>query len=219
MGRGGSSRQNEVVEYKTKSQRSGFKLSPNSAREFDLGFSGAPVCYEHDWKVVGIFEATDDNKGYIIPMNTVIAKFELENVTKISSPAGILNTQKIMRLGNEFYDKKEFRKAIENYQAILNDPNYVYALINMGSSLHRLGRNEEAIKYLDRAIELNPNDAYAWLNKANALDDLRRHEEAIPCFDRAIELNPNDAYAWTNKSESLYRLGKYEEQLYIMTKH
>jgi hypothetical protein len=45
--------------------------------KFHVGFSGAPVCYEHDWKVVGMFEAKDDNQGYIIPVEVVIEKFEL----------------------------------------------------------------------------------------------------------------------------------------------
>jgi CheY-like chemotaxis protein len=45
--------------------------------KFHVGFSGAPVCHEHDWKVVGMFEAKDDNQGYIIPVEVVIEKFEL----------------------------------------------------------------------------------------------------------------------------------------------
>jgi hypothetical protein len=35
----------------------------NFSGKFDLGFSGAPVCYEHGLQVVGMFEAKDANKG------------------------------------------------------------------------------------------------------------------------------------------------------------
>ncbi len=49
----------------------------NFSGKFDLGFSGAPVCYnKHGLKVIGMFEAKDANKGYVIPMNIVVGKYE-----------------------------------------------------------------------------------------------------------------------------------------------
>jgi hypothetical protein len=42
----------------------------------DLGFSGAPVCYDGDKKVIGIFTAKDDNYGYVIPIETLLSKFK-----------------------------------------------------------------------------------------------------------------------------------------------
>jgi tetratricopeptide (TPR) repeat protein len=149
----------EEVQEKTKEWNVKPKINVqvfNFSGQFDLGFSGAPVCYEHGLLVVGMFEARDANKGYIIPMKIVVEKFDLEKVRNISVPAATLNTQELLRLGNEFYDKKEYAKAVEKYQAILSDSNYVSALNNMGSALSGLGRNEEVIKCYDKAIELKP---------------------------------------------------------------
>jgi tetratricopeptide (TPR) repeat protein len=89
---------------------------------------------------------------------------------------------------------------------------------NKGASLGNLGRNEEAIRCFDKAIELDPQDARAWNNKGNCLRLLGRHEEAIRCFDKAIELDPQDAAAWMNKGTALGSLDRLDEAIYCFDK-
>ena len=43
--------------------------------KFELGFSGDPVCYKEDNKVIGIFIAKDDENGYVLSMGTLLKKF------------------------------------------------------------------------------------------------------------------------------------------------
>ena len=62
---------------------------------------------------------------------------------------------------------------------------------NKGNAFYHLGNNTEAIKSLDRAIELDPKLAFAWDNKGNVLDDLGNQEDAIKYYDTAIELDSN----------------------------
>lgn len=57
---------------------------------------------------------------------------------------------------------------------------------NKGNALNYLGRYEEAIEYLDKALAINPNHDNASRNKGN----LRRYDEAIQCYDKAIEIDP-----------------------------
>ena len=64
---------------------------------------------------------------------------------------------------------------------------------NKGLALHNLGKYDEAIKYCDKAIEINPNFAWAWINKGNALFELGKYDEAVKCYDKAIEIDPNFA--------------------------
>jgi tetratricopeptide (TPR) repeat protein len=85
--------------------------------------------------------------------------------------------------------------------------------VNKGKSLLSLGRNEEAIRCYDKALELDPRYVAAWNNKGVSLKSLGRNEEAIRCLDKALELDPRDVYAWNNKGNSLNSLGRNEEAI------
>jgi tetratricopeptide (TPR) repeat protein len=59
---------------------------------------------------------------------------------------------------------------------------------NKGLALYNLGKHEEAIKWYDKALEIEPNDDKAWYNKGLALDKLTKYEDARKCFDKAQQL-------------------------------
>ena len=85
--------------------------------------------------------------------------------------------------------------------------------LNGGIAKGKLGKHEEAIADLNRAIELNPDDSQTWLIRGGAKGNLGRHEEAIADLDRAIELNSDDPSAWRSRGISNGRLGRYEEAI------
>jgi len=85
--------------------------------------------------------------------------------------------------------------------------------MNKGCALDTLGRREEAIGCLDRALAIDRRDARAWNNKGVALDRLGRHQEAINCYEQALEIDPRDAPAWFNKGTALDALGRREEAI------
>jgi tetratricopeptide (TPR) repeat protein len=84
---------------------------------------------------------------------------------------------------------------------------------NKGGSLSSLGRYQEAIDCLDKALEIDPRYAYAWTNKGACLRSLGRYQEAISCYDKALEIDPRNATAWNNKGSSLGSLGRYQEAI------
>jgi tetratricopeptide (TPR) repeat protein len=55
--------------------------------------------------------------------------------------------------------------------------------------LKKLGRYEEALQAIDKALELNPDYFDAWYNKCVALRKLGRYKEAQIAFKKASELN------------------------------
>lgn len=84
----------------------------------------------------------------------------------------------------------------------------------MGSVLRQAGRLEEAISYIDRAIQLSPRDQ--WMtgmltDRAFVLFALERFEEALPWAQRA-RLNPNPrTMTFAVLAGVLSKLGRSEE--------
>jgi len=87
------------------------------------------------------------------------------------------------------------------------------ALLNKGSALIILGKNEEALDYFNQAIDINPKDDYALSEKGAALINLGKNEEALEFINRAIDINLKDDYALSEKGAALINLGKHEEAL------
>ena len=77
--------------------------------------------------------------------------------------------------------------------------------------LKKLGRYEEALQAIDKALELKPDYSYAWNNKGIALRNLGRHEEALQAYDKALKLKPDYFDAWYNKCVAFRKLGRYKE--------
>ncbi len=82
-----------------------------------------------------------------------------------------------------------------------------------GASLILLGQYDEALRAIDKALDLNPRNEVAWLNKGNALTRMGRLIDALRCFNAAIHVNPAYEVAWNNKGNTLARLGHYDEAL------
>jgi tetratricopeptide (TPR) repeat protein len=82
-----------------------------------------------------------------------------------------------------------------------------------GATLILLGRYDEALRAIDRALDINPRNEVAWVNKGNALARMGRPIDALRAFNAAIKVNALYEVAWNNKGNALARLGKLEEAL------
>jgi len=78
-----------------------------------------------------------------------------------------------------------------------------------------LGKKEQALDLIDRAIQGDETDAVSWALKGRILTELDRTTEALGCLEKALELKPNLAVALEDKAIILSGLGPnyYEEAL------
>jgi len=76
---------------------------------------------------------------------------------------------------------------------------------------YEAGENDEALRALDRAIELNPLLPIGHAERGKLLVEAGRLEEALESFDRAQELDPLDARAWFSSAEALADAGRQED--------
>lgn len=104
-------------------------------------------------------------------------------------------------------------EALDCYRkAIQLDPSLGKPWHNMAHLLCEQQQFEEALRCLDRAVELAPT-VETWNDKGIVLQGLRRFDEALGCFDAAIQLNPELSVPWRNRGcllDSLDRRGEAE---------
>jgi tetratricopeptide (TPR) repeat protein len=86
-------------------------------------------------------------------------------------------------------------------------------LQTLAAALLRLGRQEEALQVLDKAVQLAPDDADLRRNMGTALLKAGRTGEALRCFQRVVELNSADADAAYKAGVILKEEGRLGEAL------
>ena len=72
---------------------------------------------------------------------------------------------------------------------------------------------EDALKLIDRVIDLAPGYGIAHSNRGNILKELNRLDDALVSLNQAISLEPNYAEAYNNKGNVLQDLHRYEAAL------
>jgi Tfp pilus assembly protein PilF len=104
--------------------------------------------------------------------------------------------------------EREFRRAIE-----LN-PGYPTAHYFYGLTyLCPMGRFDEAITELQKAVELDPFSAILNANLGYALYQARRHDDAIVQLRKVLEIAPNFGPVHPRLSASYEEKGMYEEAI------
>lgn len=84
---------------------------------------------------------------------------------------------------------------------------------NLGSSLVREERHQEAIERLQCALRLRPDWAKVHQNMGLALAGCGKVDEALEAFNHAIELEPENAEAHCNLANLLMQLGRDDQAL------
>src|SRR5262249_30899455 len=80
-----------------------------------------------------------------------------------------------------------------------------------GLDLLRLGRLEEALKPLQRAIELDPDFADAYRRLADIYLQMKRTNEALPALERLAALKVEEVGVYRNLGMLYWNLKRYKE--------
>jgi tetratricopeptide (TPR) repeat protein len=81
---------------------------------------------------------------------------------------------------------------------------------NKGVSWSYVGRHQEALAAVERALELVPGNAETWNSKGVILRESSRLSDALVAFDQVIALDPQHHEVWNNKGACLRDLGRLE---------
>lgn len=116
------------------------------------------------------------------------------------------------KLGNDYYEKGEYEKAIENYNmAILLNPIFSEAYFNRALSYYQLKNFEKSIADYTKSAELDPNNPIIYNNRGDAYYRKQDFNNAIKDYDKAITLNPDYLKAFYNRGLSYASNEDYEK--------
>ncbi|KMQ80867.1 TPR domain protein, putative component of TonB system [Candidatus Burkholderia pumila] len=95
-------------------------------------------------------------------------------------------------LGQECLERKDVRRAIEYFDALLAlTPEHVNGLNQHAIASPMLSDFEDAARFFALAVDYAPNDARKRCNLDNAMRDANKHADALSHFERALELQPS----------------------------
>jgi tetratricopeptide (TPR) repeat protein len=103
-------------------------------------------------------------------------------------------------LGVAYTFLKREDEALSCYEkAVLNNPNYVQALFNMGQIWLLKKRDvSRALHFFDRAVTLQPDYLSAHHQRGIAWELLGDYQRALECWERTLELDPENKMAAGN---------------------
>lgn len=87
---------------------------------------------------------------------------------------------------------------------------------NRGAELLQEGRNQEALRWLERAVTLDPELAHGWINVGVARRRNGQLEGAEAAYRRALELDPRASSAYQNLAALLRVRGRPEEAMELL---
>ncbi len=104
--------------------------------------------------------------------------------------------------------------AVQYYKlALADNPNIANYYLYLSVALGRLGKFEEAIKYLKQSIErFGPNEE-SYANMGTMYINLRRFDKAEECFRSSLALNPDNISIWINLANILTMSDDREKKL------
>lgn len=117
-----------------------------------------------------------------------------------------------------YYREANYPEAIRFFDlAIEIDASLAAAWHDRGLSLRELGKDEDALKSIDKAVDLEPDNEEFLFNRAELLKRIgilqgqkRAIAAAVQTFNRVLEINPNNADAWSGLGVCMKEEGKDE---------
>jgi Tfp pilus assembly protein PilF len=116
--------------------------------------------------------------------------------------------------GVTFYNQKEFSKAVQAYQKVIElDPTYVEAYNNLGIIYQMMGDVDRAFGVFQKSTEINPRYEKGYNNLGILLFLKGRYEEAVEVFQKALAINSNNIESHINLGILFKKKGEWEKAI------
>jgi tetratricopeptide (TPR) repeat protein len=128
---------------------------------------------------------------------------------------------RLYEYGNRLVNADSLKYAISQYKkAVSIDPQFVYALDNLGLTYRRLGNNRKAVSYYAKSLTVYPEGNFALQNIAVAYTGMKDYDRALSFYNRVLIYYPDDAEGYYGIGRLYYLQGEYEKSLdYLFIAH
>jgi len=131
-------------------------------------------------------------------------------------PAKAQSVRSLVHSGNDEYTEGKYTDAEVNYRkALEKEAELVQGHFNLGNALHKQGKQEEAVRQYEQAINRAVDaetKANGYYNIGNSFLSQQKYQEAIQSYVEGLKLKPDDADAKYNLSYALDMLKQQEQQ-------
>jgi TolB-like protein/Tfp pilus assembly protein PilF len=163
----------------------------------DLSFFDAycQLAYAHEWLYA--VRGSDHT-----PARLALAEAAVQAATRLRPDAGETHLARAQYL---YYGRRDYAGALaelESARRVL--PNYPRIFELTGYILRRRGQQEEGLRNLQRAVELDPRNFFTLQQIALSYQFLGRYAESIAALDRALSIVPDNVETRANRA--LYEL-------------
>jgi len=115
-------------------------------------------------------------------------------------------------LGSVHSHKRQFSKSIDFFNKALEiDPDYEFAICQLGNAIRDMGDLERAIPKYKRAISINPKFFMAHVELASAFSDKGLFQEALHETIEALKIDPNYTQLYYNLGNYYLLLGQVDK--------
>ena len=108
---------------------------------------------------------------------------------------------------------KHWKKNVKETKE--NESLYFYYLASISYEKHDY---EKALKYLEKAVEINPDGYITWNNMGHAYDDLKQYDKAISVYEKAVGIKPDYHQAWYAMGCAYANLEQYDKAISVYEK-
>ena len=122
-------------------------------------------------------------------------------------------------IGNIYRAQGLSSKAIKAFDTALEqNPEMVLAMINKASLLSELGKNQEALHLLEKAVQTDNTFPSAWYHLGIQQQKTGLIDQSLVSLEKALNLNQNISAFWNTYGQSLSLKGRNEDALVAFDK-
>ncbi len=125
----------------------------------------------------------------------------------------------LFTMAEQFRESGEYDSAALYYQKVLTEnPEHFEAINGYATTLIQQNRSEDALKQLDRALEINPDFAYARYNKALVYYNQQKYKQSLQQSLDLIQRSPEYTAGILIAGDAYYTQQRYDSAIFYYEK-